>query len=155
MHVPTITTITTKTTVGQPMWRTRPHWAALVVLMLLLAACASGGAVTTAPDAPLPATVPPLPFTDNPDPTLCGIPQPVKLEGIVHSEVDGVLVGPVLYLFESHARQKITGQIFPGTRVAILLSQSNPTLDYYFVKTINVTPAQEGWIPAPFVAVQS
>ena len=152
MHVP----ISTKPTVGRPVWCTWLRGVALAVLLLLPAACAPGrAAVTTAPNAPLPAAIPTLPFTDNPNPTLCGIPQPVKLEGIAHGEVDGALAGPVIYLYASHAREEITGQIFPGTRVAILLSQSNPTLDYYFVKTINVTPAQEGWIPAPFVAVQS
>ncbi len=109
--------------------------------------------MVAAPTAPIPQTPPPLPFADNPDPTLCGIPTQDDRRGIAHGEIDGELAGPIIYLYESHVRQRITGQIYPGAEVQILLSQSNPTLDYYFVKTVNVEPPQEGWIPAPFVTV--
>jgi hypothetical protein len=127
----------------------------LVVALLLAAGCMSAPAVIAAPTDSIPETPPPLPFNDNPDPTLCGIPTQDNRRGVVHGEVNGEPVGPIIYFYDSHLRQNVTGQIFPGAEVKILLSQSNPTLDYYFVKTINVEPPQEGWVPAPFVAVQS
>jgi len=124
----------------------------LLGLALLMAGCGLQPAVVAAPSEPIPQTPPPLPFEDNPDPTLCGIPTQDNRSGIAHGEIEGELVAPIIYLYDSHVRQRITGQIYPGTEVQILLSQSNPTLDYYFVKTVNVEPPQEGWIPAPFVA---
>lgn len=130
--------------------------ASLLALALMFSACTFGGAqITAAPTTPLPEVVPPLPFADNPDPTLCGIPQPVELRGVAHGEVDGAPLGPVIYLYESHLRRKVVGQLYPGTEVEILLSQSNPTLNYYFVKSMHVEPAQEGWIPAPLVTVHA
>ncbi len=121
---------------------------------LLMAGCSANPAVVAAPSEPIPQTPPPLPFDDNPDPTLCGIPTQDNRRGIAHGEIEGELASPIIYLYESHVRQRITGQIYPGAEVQILLSQSNPTLDYHFVKTINVEPPQEGWIPAPFVAAE-
>ena len=126
-----------------------------VMAMLWLAGCTAKPVQVAAPSEPIPAHPPPLPFEDNPDPTLCGIPVPDDRGGVVHGEVDGELVGPIVYFYESHARRQITGQVFPGAEVNILLSQSNPTLDYYFVKTVNVEPPQEGWVPAPFVNIDS
>ncbi len=142
----------------QPMhgfWLTRRSLSGvlLVGVAFFIVGCAFNSATIAAPADPLPAVPPPLPFADNPDPTLCGIPTRDDRRGIVHGEVDGELVGPIIYLYDSHARERITGQIYPGSEVTILLRQSNPMLDYYFVKTVNVEPPQEGWIPAPFVAV--
>ncbi len=125
----------------------------LLLSALLLTACGAP-AVMAAPTTPPPAVIPALPFPDNPDPTLCGIPQPDGRRGIVTGEHEGEVVGDVIYLYDGHARQAITGQVFPGARVEIVLRQSNPTLDYFFVKTTNVEPAQEGWIPAPFVEIE-
>jgi hypothetical protein len=126
---------------------------ALLVSALLLIACAAP-VVMAAPTTPLPAAIPTLPFPDNPDPTLCGIPQPDGRRGIVTGQHEGEVVGDIIYLYDGHARQAITGQVFPGAQVEIVLRQSNPTLDYYFVKTTNVEPAQKGWVPAPFVEVE-
>ncbi len=122
-------------------------------LALFLAGCLADPNIVAAPNEPIPQTPPPLPFEDNPDPTLCGIPTQDDRKGIAHGEIEGEPAAPIIYLYESHVRQRITGQIYPGAEVQILLNQSNPTLDYYFVKTVNVEPSQEGWIPAPFVAV--
>ena len=118
-----------------------------LAMALLLAGCGLLPAMVAAPTAPIPQTPPPLPFADNPDPTLCGIPTQDDRRGIAHGEIDGELAGPIIYLYESHARQRITGQIYPGAEVQILLSQSNPTLDYYFVKTVNVRAASGGLDP--------
>ncbi len=96
----------------------------------------------------------PLPFVDNPDPTLCGIPEPDERTGTVTGEYDGKLVQPVVYLYNSHLRSEIVGQLYPGTRVQIELSQSNPALNYYFVRSLGVSPTQAGWIPAPFLEIE-
>ncbi len=125
----------------------------LLLTALLLTACGAP-AVMAAPTTPLPAVIPALPFPDNPDPTLCGIPQPDGRRGIVTGQHGGEVVGDIVYLYDGHARQAITGQVFPSARVEIVLRQSNPTLDYFFVRTTNVEPAQEGWIPAPFVEIE-
>jgi hypothetical protein len=106
-----------------------------------------------APSDPLPVSIPPLPFADNPDPLLCGIPEPDDRMATVIGDYRGALVQPIVYLYDSHLRTKITGQIYPGTRVHVKLSQYNPTLNYYFVRTVNVEPAQEGWIPEPFLRI--
>jgi len=111
--------------------------------------------VTAAPDTPIPQEIPSLPFADNPDPTLCGLPQPDGRRGVVTGEYEGELVQPVVYLYVSHLRNEIVGQIYPGTEVEIKLRQSNPSLDYYYVETINVEPAQQGWVPAPFLEIDS
>ena len=106
---------------------------------------------TTAPTDPLPEAAPPLPMVAEYDPTLCGIPTPVDITTTVTGEWQGQLIRPVIYLYDSHLRQAITGQLYPGTRVHVELSQTNPALNYYFVKTIDLDPPQSGWIPAPFL----
>jgi hypothetical protein len=106
-----------------------------------------------APSDPFPVSIPPLPFADNPDPLLCGIPELDDRMATVTGDYGGALVQPIVYLYDSHLRTKITGQIYPGTRVHVKLSQYNPTLNYYFVRSVNVEPAQEGWIPEPFLRI--
>lgn len=128
----------------------------LVTVGLVLSSCRAGAAtVTQVPTDPLPATVPALPFANNPDPTLCGIPQPDHRQGIVTGRYEGKLVQPIVYLYNSHLMNAITGQVYPGTAVKIELSQNNPALNFYFVKTIGVEPAQSGWIPEPFLAIDN
>lgn len=147
--------------------------AALALLALLLAACGDGdnsqagspaatvedygpvaaGSTPVAALGPLPATVPSLPFADNPDPEACGIPrewgrdEPGQVTGIF----EGDLIQSVVYLYDSHLRREVVGQIPDGGRVEILLSQSNPVLDYYLVRSLDLDQPQEGWIPAPFL----
>jgi hypothetical protein len=131
-------------------------WLLLVLVMggLVLSSCRAGAAtITQAPTAPLPATVPALPFANNPDPTLCGIPQPDGRQGVVTGEYEGKLAQPIVYLYNSHLMNAITGQVYANTQVKIELSQNNPTLNFYFVKTIGVEPAQSGWIPEPLLAI--
>ena len=128
----------------------------LLATAIALAAC-TVPPTTTAPTAPIPQEIPPLPFADNPDPALCGIPQPDGRTGVVAGWTGGSEAATardeIIYLYDGHARQAITGQVFAGTPVNIVLRQSNPALDYYYVETRNVTPAQKGWAPAPFVQV--
>jgi hypothetical protein len=99
------------------------------------------------------ANVPELPFADNPDPTVCGIPvqwgsdTPAFLTGIYEGEM---LQSEVL-LYDSHQRFSLTGSAPHGTPVEILLYQENPVLDFYLVKTMGSDP-QEGWIPSPFLS---
>ena len=106
--------------------------------------------------APLPLAAPALPFADNPDPALCGVPrawlddEPAWVTG----EYGGELVQPVVYLYDSHLRNEVIGQIPHGGRVEIELSQSNPELDYYRVRSLDMQPVQEGWLPAPFLSFE-
>ncbi|MEZ4706864.1 MAG: hypothetical protein R3A44_06650 [Caldilineaceae bacterium] len=104
-----------------------------------------------APSAPLPAQAPLLPFADNPDPSQCGIPEPDDRSAVATGEYEGKLVQPIVYLYDSHLRREVVGQIYPGAALHVELSQSNPELNYYFVRTVNMTPAQSGWIPEPFI----
>jgi hypothetical protein len=134
-------------------------WQRLILVLvaggLLLSSCrVETATITQAPTDPLPATVPVLPFANNPDPTLCGIPEPDGRQGIVTGEYEGKLVQPIVYLYNSHLMNAITGQVYPGTHVKIELSQTNPTLNFYFVKTTGVEPAQSGWLPAPFLSIE-
>ena len=136
---------------------------AMVLIILLSVACrasdaaterAAVGATPLATLGPLPAVVPPLPFPDNPDPEQCGIPtpwgkdDPAWLTGIWQGE----LVQPVVYLYDSHLRREVVGQIPHGGRVEIQLFQSNPVLHFYRVRSLDLTPVQEGWVPAPFLS---
>lgn len=124
---------------------------ALVIITLAAIRAPDVAAVTTAPSTPLPAIAPPLPFEDNPDPTLCGIPAPDGRRATVTGTYAGELVQPIVYLYDSHSRNQVVGQLYPGTRVKVELRQINPLLNFYFVRTIGVEPAQSGWIPAPFL----
>ena len=134
-------------------WQAIPLRVLVLVLVLTMAiGCAQ---VETAPSAapidPLPAKAPPLPFADNPDPSQCGIPQPDDRSAVATGEYEGELVQPIVYLYDSHLRREVTGHVYPGTKLHVELRQSNPELNYYFVRTINVEPAQSGWIPEPFM----
>lgn len=100
--------------------------------------------------------VPELPFTDNADPALCGIPQPWSSEAPAYLSglYDGKLIQPIVFLYDSHLRRSIKAQAPHGAAVQILLAQSNPTLDYFLVKIIGAEPPNEGWAPAPFVVFE-
>ncbi len=123
----------------------------LAFVVILAIQAPNVAAVTTAPTTPLPAAPPPLPFQDNPDPSLCGIPQPDGRQGAVTGVYAGEVVQPIVYLYDSHSRNQVVGQVYPGTRVKVEFSQINPELNFYFVRTIDVTPMQSGWLPAPFL----
>ncbi|MBI5929579.1 MAG: hypothetical protein HY862_09740 [Chloroflexi bacterium] len=100
--------------------------------------------------------IPILPFPENPDPTLCGIPTVwgsannwAWLTGVYN----GVMVEPIVYLYDSHLRRGIKAQAPHGTQVKIVLFQANPVLDYYMVQIPDAAVGQsEGWAPAPFVS---
>lgn len=100
--------------------------------------------------------VPALPFPDNPDPALCGIPQAWNNDELAYLTgfYEGELIQPIVFLYDSHLRRKITAQAPHGSEIKILLSQSNPQLDYYLVKIVGALPPNEGWVPAPFVSFE-
>lgn len=102
---------------------------------------------------PLPQRAPDLPFADNPDPTQCGIPAPWLARDPVWMTgyYQGTLVQPVIYLYDSHLRREVVGQIPSGSRIEITLSQTNPELNYFHVSSLDLSPPQAGWVPAPFV----
>ncbi len=105
---------------------------------------------------PLPASVPPIPFADNPDPEACGIPRPWGKDdpAWLTGMYEGELVQPVVYLYDSHLRGEVVGQVPHGGRVQVILSQSNPVLDYYLVRSLDLATPQEGWVPAPFLSFE-
>jgi hypothetical protein len=112
-----------------------------------------GSAAAVALAEPLPVDMPPLPFADNPDPRACGIPRPWGKDdpATLTGMHEGELVQPVVFLYDSHLRASVVGQIPHGGRVQIVLYQSNPVLDYYLVRSLDLPEPQEGWVPAPFV----
>ena len=127
----------------------------LITVMLLLAACVPSGetAVTVQPThLPLDPTyaaqiaalrdpnIPDLPFPDNPDPSLCGIPTQWGDDGAawLNGIYAGELVQDPVLLYESHLRLQIQGRAAHGAPVKVILYQQNPETDYYFVKV-------EGW----------
>jgi hypothetical protein len=136
----------------------------IIVLTLLLAACASATTPSVAPVVmddiqeliERDPDVPELPFPDNPDPTQCGIPvrwgkdDPAWLTGYY----EGEMVQPAVFFYDSHLRYSVVGSAPSGTEVRIVLYQSNPTLDYYQVETIDLDPPQTGWVPAPFLTFE-
>ncbi len=101
--------------------------------------------------------VPPLPFDDNPDPTACGVPMIWSGNGQawLSGYYEGELVQPIVYLYDSHLRDRVTGMAATGTEVKIMLYQQNPTLNYYMVQIPNGEGGKvEGWVPAPFVSLE-
>ena len=142
----------------------------LTVLALMLAACDSKivqnlterasehNVETHELDEAIRTEIPDLPFPENPDPSLCGIP---TMWGNANNQAwltgyyDGKLVQPTVYLYNSHARTEIVTQAAHGTEVEIIMFQANPVLDYYYVKIVNGEPGQdEGWIPEPFLSFE-
>ena len=152
--------------------------AVSLFLLVILSACGFAPPATpTTPQDPAPATpspfpldptyaaqiaelrdpeVPDLPFPDNPDPTQCGIPtewgldEPAYLTGIY----DGEMVQPTVLLYDSHSRFNITARAPHGSKVTVILYQQNPVIDYYFVRIVDGTAPNEGWVPAPFLSFE-
>jgi hypothetical protein len=108
-----------------------------------------GEALTNVKGIPVPA----LPFDDNPDPLLCGIPRPWtgQKRAWLSGYYDGKLIQPTVYLYDSHLRREVVAAAPTGAEVAVSLYQVNPTLNYYLV---NLPGGGEGWVPAPFLAFE-
>lgn len=100
--------------------------------------------------------VPELPFADNPDPNQCGIPS--QWSGDARAWLNGYYAGeliqPIVFLYESHSRLRISAQAPHGAEVKILLYQHNPVVDYYLVKVVGQEPPNEGWIPEPLLSFE-
>jgi hypothetical protein len=100
--------------------------------------------------------VPDLPFPDNPDPSLCGIPtqwgsdNQAWLTGVYK----GKLIQQEVLLYDSHNRLNITARASHGAEVQILLYQQNPVTDYYLVRIVGAEKPNEGWIPEPFLSFE-
>ena len=59
-----------------------------------------------------------------------------------------------VFLYDSHLRRKVVAQAPHGAEIKILLSQSNPELNYFLVKIVGADGPNEGWVPAPFVSFE-
>jgi hypothetical protein len=153
-------------------WRSRIAAGASLLTWVLVVACAP---LAAEPAIPPPAThppleptyaamiaeqrspeVPPLPFPDNPDPALCGIPVPwgPDNQAWLDGRYGGTIVQPEVLLYDSHLRLEVTGRVPHGGEVEILLYQQNPVTDYYLVKIGRAGSAAEGWVPGPFVSFE-
>lgn len=139
------------------------RWSLLFVVFWLLTACGTSQTSSEVTTAPLSAaelqamSAPALPFPDNPYPNECGIPTPWGLDdpAWLSGAYDNELVQPVVLLYDSHSRNRVVGAAPHGAEVRIKLAQSNPTLNFYLVETINVEPQQEGWVPEPFLQLET
>ncbi|MDT8306406.1 MAG: hypothetical protein RRC07_10760 [Anaerolineae bacterium] len=102
------------------------------------------------------AEVPALPFADNPDPALCGIPTPWgnDNQAWLDGRYEGEMVQPVVFLYDSHLRLDVTARATHGSEVEVLLYQQNPVTDYYLVKIKGAGTESEGWVPGPFLSFE-
>ncbi|MGQ9850757.1 MAG: hypothetical protein ACUVSU_12000, partial [Aggregatilineaceae bacterium] len=93
---------------------------------------------------------------DNPDPSQCGIPS--QWSGDARAWLNGYYAGeliqPIVFLYESHSRLRISAQAPHGSEVKILLYQHNPVVDYYLVKVVGLEGPNEGWIPEPLLSFE-
>lgn len=98
--------------------------------------------------------VPELPFPDNPDPSQCGIPSQWSgdARAWLNGYYEGEMVQPIVFLYESHSRLRITSRAPHGTEVTVVLYQINPVVNYYMVRIVGPEGAGEGWIPEPFLS---
>lgn len=98
--------------------------------------------------------VPELPFPDNADPSLCGIPSQWSgnARAWLNGYYQGELVEPIVFLYDSHSRLHITAQAPHGTEVKIILYQNNPVVNYYMVDVVGLEGTSEGWVPEPFLS---
>lgn len=152
---------TTRVDAGARVRRIAALLAAAVVLTLgalhaRADADAADALVLPGPDGPI--AIPTFVFDDNPDPDQCGIPQPMGsgYTGTLHGTVDGALVEPMVYLYDSHLRVEVRGTIRAGSVVEVVMYQSNPVLDYFFVRfRAQDGRSVEGWVPAPLLDVHA
>ena len=127
---------------------------ALVALQARANADIADALILPGPDAPI--AIPAFVFDDNPDPDQCGIPQRMGsgYTGTLHGTVDGELVEPMVYLYDSHLRSAVRGKVRAGSVVEVVMYQLNPVLDYYFVRFVADDGRRvEGWVPAPLLEV--
>ncbi len=162
-----VTTVTSTTTTGDQAGARVRRIAALMAAAVVLAfgalharagadADAASALVLPGPDTPI--AVPTFVFDDNPDPDQCGIPQPMGsgYTGTLHGSVDGEIVEPMVYLYDSHLRLEVRGQVRAGSEVEVVMYQLNPVLDYYYVRFgAEDGRSVEGWVPAPLLEVHA
>jgi len=100
--------------------------------------------------------VPDLPFPDNPDPSLCGIPTQWGPDGTawLKGTYQGEVIQSEVLLYDSHLRLNINAQAPHGSEVEVLFFQQNPVTDYYFVKIKGAELPNEGWIPEHFLSFE-
>lgn len=129
--------------------------ALLLATVTLMAPASKGQAETLVlPTAGAPIAVPPFPFDELPDTVTCSVPQPLGLgvSGTLHGEIGGVLVEPMVYLYDSLARSRVMGLVAAGSEVEVVLKQSNPVIDFFMVRyRSDDGRSVEGWVPAPFL----
>ncbi len=104
---------------------------------------------------PLPPAPPPLPFADGQDPGPSGTPtawggdRPAWATGIY----GGRMLGLAVYLYDSPRRTRVVGQVLHRSRIQILQHLEGAP-GYYFVRSLEMDPVQEGWLPAPLATFE-
>lgn len=103
----------------------------------------------------LPSTPPPLPFADSQDtdPSGTTIEWRDDRPAWPTSIYEGRVLGLAAYLYDSPRRDRVIGQVLHRSRVQILRHQEGEP-GYYFVRSLEMDPVQEGWLPAPLVTFQ-
>lgn len=129
----------------------------MLVSLILGSAYTQTGTVQQTTGIERDANVPDLPFDDNPDPLLCGIPQPYgsNNQAWLTGYYEGELIQEDVLFYDSHLRRSVVGSAITGSEIEIVLYQINPTLNYYYVRTVGNDDPQTGWIPAPFVSFEA
>lgn len=101
--------------------------------------------------------VPRVPFPDNPDPNECGIPQEWGNDnaGWLTGMYEGEMHQPIVYLYDSHGRANVVAAAPHGTEIEIVMFQSNPVQNYYYVRIPDAPEGQQlGWVPAAFLSLE-
>lgn len=95
---------------------------------------------------------PVLPFPDNADSRQCGIPNRLgdTYEGQLSGVYGGQMVEPLVYLYDSHARDQVVARVKSGTKARGVLLVVGPQLNYLLVKTDMNGRTVQGWVPEPF-----
>lgn len=149
---------------GAPRRRRATRFEASVLsLVVSLAALAAAVTVHAEPggDLVLPEpdrsiTVPPLTLHDDVDPTRCSVPIPVGngVRGTLHGSVDGVVVEPMVYLYDNPLRSAVRGMVPAGSVVEVLMVRPDPVMRYYLVRLRAADGRSvEGWVPALLIEV--
>jgi hypothetical protein len=97
--------------------------------------------------------VPELPFPNEQDPLLCGIPQTLGsgVPGVLDGHHEGVLVEPEIHLYDSHLRSKVVGHVPHDREVLVTMFQDNPVLNFYYVVAETKAGKVQGWVPEPYL----
>ncbi len=104
---------------------------------------------------PLPSSPPPLPLVTKRDTDQSG--SQIEWSDDRHTWATGIYKGRVLgiavCLYDSPRRSRVVGQVLHRSRIQVLRHQEGAP-GYYLVRSLEMDPVQQGWLPAPLVTFQ-